>query len=69
MEWMFYVFAGVMAAAITASGVYMLRWAGRTGQLKDFDKQALSIFDEGEPVGTVTDRFPGKTAAKKGDGR
>lgn len=60
MDWVFYAFAFVMALAITGSGVLALRWAARDGQLRDFERNAQSIFDEEEPVGRPTDFFPGK---------
>jgi hypothetical protein len=45
---------------LTGSALLALRWAARTGQLRHFQKTALSIFDEEEPVGQMTDAFPGK---------
>jgi cbb3-type cytochrome oxidase maturation protein len=35
-----------------------LRWALRHGEFKNVDQAALSIFDEEEPVGELSDRFP-----------
>ncbi|MHB8519525.1 MAG: hypothetical protein ACYDH9_02095 [Limisphaerales bacterium] len=46
---------------LTGSALLALRWAARTGQLRHFQKTALSIFDEEEPVGQMTDAFPGKS--------
>jgi hypothetical protein len=60
MDWMFYIFAFVMALAITGSGVLALRWAARTGQLRNFEQNAKTIFDEEEPEGVQTDHFPGR---------
>ena len=40
--------------------VLALRWAGETGQLKQFDRQALLPFDEQEPVGQATDQILGR---------
>ncbi len=51
--WTFTLVAG-------ASAVWALAWAIQTGQFRDFRDGAASIFDDGEPVGQVTDRFPGK---------
>jgi hypothetical protein len=45
---------------LTGSALLALRWAARTGQLRHFQKTALSIFDEEEPVGRMTDFFPGQ---------
>lgn len=42
-------FAGVTMAAFF--------WAVRTGEFRDFDATARSIFDAGEPVGMTTDAF------------
>jgi hypothetical protein len=66
----FYVFAGVVALAIFTSGVFALRWSMRRGdfpsELEAYDKKALTVFDEEEPVGQQTDFFPGKRPAAKG---
>jgi nitrogen fixation-related uncharacterized protein len=42
-----------------ATAVYGLVWAIRSGQMRNFGRGALSIFDDEEPVGMVTDAFPG----------
>jgi nitrogen fixation-related uncharacterized protein len=47
-----------LIAAFSASVVWGLWWALKGGQFSDFQKGALSIFDEDEPVGHTTDRFP-----------
>ncbi|HKB89335.1 MAG TPA: hypothetical protein VKC60_02335 [Opitutaceae bacterium] len=60
MEWFFYGLAFFIAVAISASAVYALHWSSKTGQLRDFEKNAATIFDDKEPVGIETDRFPGK---------
>ncbi len=46
---------------LPAAALLALRWAVRTGQLRDFQKGALLVFDDEEPVGQVTDHFPGKS--------
>ena len=61
MEWVFYTLAFLIAAALTGTAVYALYWSSRHGQLRDFERGAVSIFDEEEPVGRMTDRFPAKT--------
>lgn len=38
--------------------VWGLTWAIRTGQLSDLSEAATVIFDEEEPLGAETDRFP-----------
>lgn len=40
------------------SAVFGLVWAVRHGQMSDFSAGAGSIFDEDEPIGEQTDRFP-----------
>lgn len=40
-----------------------LNWAIRHGEFRNLEKQALSIFDEEEPVGQVSDHFPGSSAS------
>jgi cbb3-type cytochrome oxidase maturation protein len=51
---------GVMA-------IWALAWAIRSGQFADFRQSAASIFDEDEPVGEMTDRFP-EPAPRRGQG-
>lgn len=55
-----YIFVVVMAVAVMASAVYALYWAVKTGQFSRLDQDARIIFDEEEPEGHVTDRFPAK---------
>lgn len=64
MEWIFYTLAFLIAAAITGTAVYALYWSSRHGQLRDFERGAVSIFDDEEPVGQMTDRFPEKRRKK-----
>jgi len=47
-----------------ATAVYGLLWAIRTGQMQDFSRGALSIFDEEEPVGLITDAFPRRNGSQ-----
>ena len=56
-----YTFLVIMAGLIMASGVYALYWAVKTGQFNRLEQDAKTIFDAEEPVGQVTDHFPGKT--------
>ena len=60
MEWIFYTLAFLIAVVLTGTAVYALFWSSKHGQLRDFERGARSIFDEQEPVGQMTDRFPGK---------
>ena len=48
---------------LTGSALLALRWALRTGQLRNSEKAALLVFDEEEPVGEMTDYFPGHEPA------
>ena len=41
-----------------ATAVIALCWCFKTGQLKNFEKNARCIFNEEEPVGEQTDFFP-----------
>ena len=47
---------------LPAVALLALRWAVRHGEFKNLQKTALSIFDEEEPVGRMTDRFPDRPA-------
>lgn len=49
---------------LPATALLALRWAARHGAFEDFQKTALSIFDEEEPVGRMTDHFPNGNAGK-----
>lgn len=65
----FYVVAFGLLALFGASAVYGLVWAVRTGQLREFGRGATSIFDEEEPVGRMTDRFPTEDGREERDRR
>lgn len=60
MAWVFYTLAFLIAASLSGTAVYALYWSSKHGQLRDFDRGAVSIFDEQEPVGQVTDHFPAR---------
>jgi cbb3-type cytochrome oxidase maturation protein len=55
---MAFVFISLFATALGISAVCALFWAVRSGQMRDFPAGAVSIFDDDEPQGQVTDRFP-----------
>jgi len=61
MEWGSYIIAFVIALLITGSAIVALRWSVKSGQFRDFEKGAETIFDEDEPIGRPNDSFPGKT--------
>ncbi|MCC5025820.1 MAG: cbb3-type cytochrome oxidase assembly protein [Candidatus Synoicihabitans palmerolidicus] len=65
MEWFFYAVALPFALLFLASAAYALYWAAKNGQLKEFEKNAASIFDDEEPVGEQTDYFPGRRPANE----
>jgi len=52
---LYYVILASSFVLLTGSALLALRWALRTGQLRDSKKTALIIFDEDEPVGQMTD--------------
>ena len=58
--WILFVCSVVV---LPATSLLALRWALRQGEFDHLDKQALSIFDDDEPVGELTDRFPGQLRA------
>jgi len=63
-----FIFGSVLVAGLTA--VYGLVWAVRDGQMRRFAAGAMSIFDDEEPVGRMTDAFPGEAPEPDaGDGR
>lgn len=43
---------------LPATALMALRWAIRHGEFRNLPKTALSIFDEEEPVGQLSDHFP-----------
>ncbi len=57
-----YILVFGVLAALSASAIWALWWAMKTGQFARFQEGASSIFDKDEPVGSVTDTFP-KTKA------
>lgn len=60
--WILFVSSVVL---LPATALLALRWATRHGAFDDFQKTALSIFDEDEPVGQMTDRFPADSGNEK----
>lgn len=51
------IWGAVVLFGVTA--VAALAWAVSRGQMQDPADGARSIFDDEEPVGVMTDRFPG----------
>jgi nitrogen fixation-related uncharacterized protein len=56
-------------ALFGVSAVAGLVWAISRGQMDDFAAGARSIFDDDEPIGVVTDAFPGVSDRDPGGGR
>jgi nitrogen fixation-related uncharacterized protein len=53
--WILFVSSVIVLPAVA---LLALRWAVRHGEFRNLQKTALSIFDEEEPVGRMTDHFP-----------
>jgi nitrogen fixation-related uncharacterized protein len=51
------IYGFMLIFGVTA--IAALVWAIRTGQMENFRQGAASIFDSNEPIGKVTDAFPG----------
>ncbi|MCX7605184.1 MAG: cbb3-type cytochrome oxidase assembly protein CcoS, partial [Bryobacteraceae bacterium] len=56
----FYVALWGLAAALGATAIGGLVWAIRRGEFDNLREGAASIFDDEEPIGQATDRFPGE---------
>lgn len=52
------IFVALLGLFFLGSAVYALVWARRQNQFHDFDRGARAVFDDEEPEGVVTDRFP-----------
>ena len=64
MSWIALVFIFGLIGAFSVSVIYGLWWALRGGQMSNFQQGATSIFDDEEPIGQMTDAFPGKKTKK-----
>ena len=60
-----WILFGCSLVVLPAVALLGLRWAVRHGEFRDMQKIALSIFDDDEPVGQMTDRFPDAAQAPK----
>ena len=58
---MLFVFMFIWAFALIAgvTMVWLLAWAIKRGEFQNLRDGARMIFDEDEPIGKVTDHFPG----------
>jgi cbb3-type cytochrome oxidase maturation protein len=59
--WIMFICSVVL---LPATALLALRWSAKHGAFEDFKKTALSIFDEEEPVGKMSDHFPGGGTGK-----
>ncbi|MGA2241622.1 MAG: hypothetical protein ABSH11_06240 [Verrucomicrobiota bacterium] len=60
--WIIFVSSVVV---LPATALLALRWTAHQGGFENLQKTALSIFDEEEPVGRMTDSFPASTTNEK----
>lgn len=56
----FYLALWGLAGLLGASAIAALVWAIRRGEFDQLREASQSIFDDDEPVGKITDRFPDK---------
>lgn len=66
MAWLVYSVAAALGLALSGIGVWALGWAARRGGWREFERGATSIFDEREPLGFTTDRFPPPRGGRHG---
>ncbi len=45
---------------VSGSALWAFWWAVRSGQLNNLPEAAKTIFDDDEPVGAPTDKFPSR---------
>lgn len=64
----FFPITTAVSLAVTAGALILLVWSWRRGHLRAMNRGATSIFDEREPVGRMTDRFPKNRAEKEAAG-
>ena len=60
MDWVYYIVVFGILGLFSGTVIWALWWAVRGGQMSHFQRGATSIFDDDEPVGKVTDAFPGE---------
>ena len=60
-----YILVFGLLAAFSASAIWGLWWAMKTGQFSRIQEGAASIFDKDEPVGSATDVFPDAKARER----
>ncbi len=57
--WILFVCSFIL---LPVTALLALRWAVRQGEFRDLRKTALSIFDDEEPVGRLSDHFPSQSS-------
>lgn len=55
-----YVFIWSFAVIAGITMVWLLAWAIKRGEFSNLRAASRMIFDAGEPIGVVTDHFPGE---------
>lgn len=53
--WILFICSVVL---LPGTALLALRWAARHGEFNDLQRTALSIFDDDEPIGVMSDHFP-----------
>ena len=59
-ELLVYCFIMGIIIIFSAGALAAFYWAARSGQFKQVGEGAASIFNEEEPIGKITDSFPGE---------
>lgn len=64
---MFFVFMFIWSFALVAgvTMVWLLAWAIRRGEFQNLRSGSRMIFDADEPIGKITDAFPGEQEPAK----
>lgn len=60
MHVIYYIAVFGMLALFSGTVIWAMWWAVRGGQFSQFQHGATSIFDDDEPLGQITDAFPGQ---------
>jgi len=63
--WIYYTAIVGSIILMGGSALYAIYWAAKGGQFANMENGARVIFDAGEPVGKVTDLFPGLDLEKE----
>ena len=66
---MTFVFISAFATVLGLTAVCALFRCFHSGQMQDFHAGARSIFDDVEPIGEATDRFPSDESSRGMEGK